>query len=86
VCRFLRKACAWKSHIILGFEKKGEKPHLGTKKAKLTALGYKSSILNGQKQFSSQQRLVLKSSSPKQKEVKKRDRNQRFGTTTRESF
>jgi len=30
-----------------------EKPQLGTKKAKLTAIGYKSSILNGQKQFSS---------------------------------
>ena len=29
------------------------KPRLGTKKAKLTAIGYPSSILNGQKQFSS---------------------------------
>jgi len=43
VCRFLRKACAWKSHIILGFEKKE----------------------NFKQQ--QQQRLVLKSSSPKQK-------------------
>jgi hypothetical protein len=52
VCRFLRKACAWKSHIILGFEKKGEKPHLGYKKGtKLTALGYKSSILNVKNSF-----------------------------------
>ena len=34
-------------------DKFGEKPQLGTKKAKLTAIGYKSSIFNGQKQFSS---------------------------------